>query len=298
MNERSIDIAWVEQAEMVINRNFIPMLSDLGLNSFNAFWHYSGGTVIKKIKAREIRRIAVVYKNTERVLYLKRHNREFLGIKRLLAPISPHRVLSQGQIEFRNICDFRKAGLPTVTPIAAGKRFHRFFWVESFFISESFLPFIPLESFLKDNAAFFKGSKGEHNKRIFIENVALMARKMHKNGFNHRDFNATHILINDQPANGIKLSLYDLQRVDRKKWGRFRWIIKALAELNYTLPPAVFNAQDRIGLLLNYKGREHLQGFDRFQWRWIIQKTGRIARHTENMIRKRNKRREKGQMER
>jgi len=143
------------------------------------------------------------------------------------------------------------------------------------------------------------GPEGEYRKRILIKEIALFARRMHQSGFNHRDFNATHILLHYETGSDMpKIALFDLQRVDRKRFLRYRWMIKTLAELNYTMPEKLFDTKDRLCLLLSYKRKNKLYAWDRLQWLWIKRKTARIKRHNEKMLTKRERRRKKGFMER
>jgi len=268
------------------------LLRDLRFHSFESIWHYRGGEIIKKIKARSVARIEVQSHSKKTYYYLKRHNPEFIGFRGLFALISPKWILSQGRKEFKNICDFRRSNLATVVPVATGEKRFRFFWVASFLITEDFSPYTSLENLLGDQPELFTGSEGETRKKNIINEIGLLARRMHQNGFNHGDFNATHILLNYEDGSDIpKIALFDIQRVDRKKSFRFRWMIKSLARLNYTLPESIFNTKDRISILQSYKGKQKLHVFDWLQWFWIKRKTARIKKHHEKMRARKEKRR-------
>lgn len=281
----------VEKEQLIINPDYKNILMDTGLDSFESVWQYNNGEIIKNIKTRSVIRIEIEHNNGKRYFYLKKHNKEYLGLGRLFNFFFHRRCLSQGQIEFENIIDFRKCNLATVVPVVAGHRFVNFFWVESFLITEDFSPFISLEYLLRDQPDFFSGSKENELKRNLLNKIAVFAKKMHSAGFNHRDFNATHILLNfktRQDAPGI--ALFDLQRVSKRKFFRFRWIIKSLAELNYTLPNEIFDEKDRNLLFLSYKEKSEPGLWDRFQLFWIKKKTARIKRHTEKRNRSKQKR--------
>jgi hypothetical protein len=171
--------------------------------------------------------------------------------------------------------------------------------VESFLITEAFHPFVSLERIINRRPEFLQGPEGEKRKTLLVEEIAHLARHMHRSGFNHRDFNATHVLLwYDDKSDTLKLALFDLQRVDRRRFFRFKWFIKTMAELNYTLPDTLFTAQDRLHLYLSYKEKRRLNFWDRFQLYWIKRKTARIGRHTEAMVRKRVMRRKRGLPER
>lgn len=299
MKNLSSQIKCVKKNYLVFNKNYLKVLDDMHFDSFESVWKYRDGETIKKIKARSVIRFEIQTNSGKKYFYLKRHNTEFAGIKRILALFSPKPVLSEGKREFENICDFRKGGLGTATPVIAGERFVKLGWVQSFLITEDFSPFISLEYMLRDNPEFFMGENADDRKRNLINRIGIFAKRMHEKGFNHRDFNATHILLYyKDKSDAPDIALFDLQRVDRSPFFRFRWIVKSFAELNYTLPEGIFDKKDRIHLLLSYKGKKKLNLWDWLQWLWIKRKTARIKRHTEKMMAGRKKRRQRGLIER
>ena len=282
MKAFSAAINCIEKKNLIVNRDYEFFLQDIHMDSFESIWRYKNGEIVKHIKPRSVIRFQIAHQNNNKTIYLKRHNREFVGFWRLFSLFFHRKSLSQGYLEFENICEFRNSNLPTVIPIAAGKKFFRFFWAESFLITEDFYPYISLEALLKDCPNFFTGQEGKHRKRVLINEISILAKKMHENGFNHQDFNATHILLHyDNESDVPKLALFDLQRVEKNKIFKLRWKIKSLARLNYTLPDKIFNKKDRINILLFYKGKDRLNFLDQLQWIWIKKKTARIKRHTE-----------------
>jgi len=291
MKNFSSQIKCIKKDHLKFNKDYLKILDDAHFDSFESVWKYRDGETIKKIKARSVIRFEIQTDSGKKYFYLKRHNTEFAGIKRILALFSSKPVLSEGKKEFENICDFRKRGLGTLTPVVAGERFVKFCRVQSFLITEDFSPFISLEYMLRDSPEFFMGENAFDKKRNLINRIGIFAKRMHEKGFNHRDFNATHILLYyKDKSDAPDIALFDLQRVDRNSFFRFRWIIKSLAELNYTLPESLFDEKDRISLLLSYKGKKKLNLWDWLQWLWIKKKTARINRHTEKMMAKRKER--------
>jgi len=281
MSEMSIPVKCIKADSMLLNRDYQDILKAWGFDSFDSIYAYQDGEVIKNIKDRSVIRIEIQSLR----FYLKRHNREYMGFPRLFKFFFPMRILSQGRLEFENACIFRECGLSTAIPAVAGERFIRFFWAESFVMTKDFLPFVSLEELLRDTPEFFKGSEGETRKKILTDKIGRLARRMHQHGLNHRDFNATHILLlYENNSDTPQIALFDLQRVNRRKFLRFRWIIKSLAELNYTLPDSLFDEKDRTDLFLSYKGKTSLHLWDRMQLFWIRKKVARIRRHTEKSL--------------
>lgn len=261
---------------LIINKDFKEFLYDNQINTFDSIWQIQEVQTIKDIKHRFVYRLDVS-KNNKCILYIKKHKLQFIGLRGVIKRCLGIEEFSQGYLEFKNICDFRKNKLATAIPVAAGEKFYCFFWVKSFLITKDFSPYVSLEYLFSKYPEFIHNTK--YN---LIETIALLARKMHKSGFHHRDFNATHILLyyNNKYVNP-HLALFDLQRVERKKILRFRWMIKCLARLNYTLPDNIFNSQDRLRFLLIYRGKKTLSFIDRLLWLLIHIKTQRIRRHTE-----------------
>jgi len=284
----SAQINCIEKDGLILNTEFKNLLEKNNIDTYEAIWCIKNGEQVKKIKERSVTRIEIETENNKkRVFYLKRHNRKCLGISRLFAFFLSKNFVSEGRKEFTNICDFRKRNLPTVVPVAAGEKFFRFFWIDSLLLTEDCSPFLPLSDILEIRPDFFKRKGGERKKKILLRGIALLARSMHNKGLNHRDFNSTHILVNyDSGSNMPQFSLFDMQRVDKNKFLSFRWMIKSLARLFYSLPKETFNEKDRIYIFLSYKGKTDLNItdlniIDKIQWFYINRKTAKIKKHTE-----------------
>lgn len=284
---------------LLVNRRYETLLKDAGLDTFDGIWAYRDGRLIKEMMARSVICIEIQHQNRIRYFYLKRHNREYLGIKRLLAVFFPRLSISQGTKEFENICAFREKALGAASPVVAGARFAGFFWAESFLMTEDAAPFVSLETLLKSESDFSALMTDPNQRRMLLREIARFAKKMHRSGLNHCDFNTNHILIHYEDGAAVpNIAMFDFQRIYKRKFLKFRWLIKSLAEFCYSLPDALFDETDRIYLFLSYKNRHEMTLWDRFQWFWIRKKTERIRRHTEKMLARRAERREKGLMER
>jgi hypothetical protein len=276
--------------DMVMNRDYISMLKACDLLDFDRLYNYSGGNTLKRINERSVTRMEIRHGAGNSTFYLKRHVAARPGLGEMINSVFSGRSPSPGMAEFENICEFRKNGIPTVVPVAAGERRIGFFCYESFLVTESFEPYISLEEMIFHHPDRLKGSEsGRHKERLIIA-IAHLARQMHDQGFNHRDFNATHVLVGPEDAEGrFPLALFDLQRMDRKKWLRHKWFIKILAELSFSMPECLFDEKDRLLLFQAYKGVSALGIMDRFQLCWIRMKTQRIKRHTETIMKRRSK---------
>ncbi len=101
---------------------------------------------------------------------------------------------------------------------------------QSFVITQSLEESISLEDYCLDWQA---NPPLPHIKYQLIQRVAEMARLMHENGLNHRDFYLCHFLL--MPWDGtnahLHLHLIDLHRVQQRKKIPFRWQVKDLGAL-------------------------------------------------------------------
>ncbi len=271
--------------EMVVNRNFLPILKHAGLIDFDNVFHFQGGKIVKQIKSRSVTRIEIPLGQHSCLFYLKRHFSARAKLTDWIRAFCYRQSLSAGMGEFENICEFRNNNISTVAPVAAGQRKVAPCHYESFLITESFEPYVSLEKIIRNFPWKLEGNSGKDRKGRIVKAIARLAKQMHSAGFNHRDFNATHVLIGPEDDSGnFSLALFDLQRLDRKKWMRFRWIIKMMAELNYSMPFPYFTREDLNQLYLTYKDKKKISLVDRIILFWISKKTEKIRKHTQKIM--------------
>jgi hypothetical protein len=84
----------------------------------------------------------------------------------------------------------------------------------------------------------------------------------------------------------FELFIVDLHRVDIRKGVGKRWVIKDLAALNYSSLGLPVQTRDRLRFLKRYLQKTRLEKSDLQLAQQILNKTGRIARHTERMKRR------------
>lgn len=275
---------------LVINREFDRFLSRAGLSSFAEIWDYPEGKVIKRKNKRSISRIDLRsplpedetlpgYGDDLKSFFLKKHNEPLSLTEKLDILVKPGKWRGEGLREFHNYCDFREKGLATAVPVAGGMQ-RSGSRLRSFLITMDFSPLYALEDIILRQPDSLASPSNQEKRRNILAAIAAYARHMHQSGLNQKDFNATHILIKDIDSPEPVIALFDLQHVDRKRTNRFRWPIKALAELNVSLPTSIFSEQDRSFLFCCYKGKNRLDFRDRIQYNWIAKKAERIRRHT------------------
>ncbi|HUQ70642.1 MAG TPA: lipopolysaccharide kinase InaA family protein, partial [Planctomycetaceae bacterium] len=113
-------------------------------------------------------------------------------------------------------------------------------------------------------------------RRDVVTDVADIARRMHDAGLHHQDFYLGHLMRPDDDRG--RIHVIDLGRAQTHvRWTARRWIVKDLAQLNYSAKTAT--ATERLRFLRAYLGRS-LSDADKSLVASILRKTERIARHS------------------
>ena len=93
-------------------------------------------------------------------------------------------------------------------------------------------------------------------KQILIKKVAEIAKKMHENGVNHRDFYICHFLLKKTKtvSEDSILFLIDLHRAQIRKSVPNRWLLKDLAALYFSAINIGLTHQDLLRFIKWYRG--------------------------------------------
>ncbi|MCE3237309.1 MAG: rfaG [Gammaproteobacteria bacterium] len=123
-------------------------------------------------------------------------------------------------------------------------------------------------------------------KKNLIEAVARIARTLHENGINHRDFYICHFLLDLSlleleaiPANP-KLYLIDLHRASVRKKIPIRWIIKDLAGLYFSVKNIGLTQRDFLRFMRAYRSKNSFQKEGGF-WKKVIQRGEKLYKKIE-----------------
>lgn len=250
--------------QLRVHRDFAPLLRTNGLESFAAIMNHGGGTVAKNLLAERVTtRITLLDGDAKRAFYLKRHSpsplKEYLKpLLRLTWPILGARN------EWNALHDFHEAEIPTMMPVALGEA-GRY----SFLLTEAIEGYTKLSDWLGM----------PHDARaadLILKKVAALARKMHGAGLHHQDFYLGHLLVRET-ASGFDLRVIDLGRARGSANLASRWIVKDLAQLDYSARG--LSAGDRLRFLQGYFGKR-LDRAEKRLARRIHAKSRRIARHS------------------
>ena len=154
-----------------------------------------------------------------------------------------------------------------MTPVAFGES-----GSDSFLITESIENCDKLSDLLADSK---KSPTPPLALRQISVRVANLARTMHSAGLHHQDFYLGHLMQSQKNPEAIYI--IDLGRVHKQTHLSQRWIIKDLAQLNFSA--STVPLFQRLRFLREYLGRP-LTDKDRHLMARIQLKTNAIARHS------------------
>jgi len=254
---------------IVFNKPFEGLLRKNRLDAFDRIMAVQDGAVIKHaVPERKTVRLTLNKNGTPFAVYLKRHYPlSFWKYCRQLLTLSPPKTALD---EYLNIIAFHRAGIPTVTPVAAGVQKTGLLQGASFLMTQALEPGARLDH-------LFAQSPGLpfREKRRLLRQAALLVNKMHRCGFNHRDLYLCHMLR----SSGGGLFILDLHRVDRRTRVPARWLVKDLAALHYSSLHSALSRTDRLFFLSAYLDRDRLVPEDRRLIRKILKKSEKMVRH-------------------
>jgi heptose I phosphotransferase len=270
---KGINIESWDRGRLLVNGAYAATLRTRGLTTCEAFLALDEGEVVRRVGSRETRRLKFELPAGSREFYLKRH-----GAPRWRDHIMPYlhfsRPIFGARPEWDAILKFHAAGIPTMTPVALGElgacsflmtlalpaRCHLIEWCAA-------LPEI-------ESGAGGFASRGPL--RHMTRRVAEIARTMHAAGLHHQDFYLNHLLLCGS-LDQADVRVIDLGRARQRRRLSIRWIIKDLAQLDFSARG--LSCTERMRFLRDYLGRP-LQPADRSLIRRVRFKSSRIASHT------------------
>ena len=153
----------------------------------------------------------------------------------------------------------RAAGISSVSVAGRGLRGVSPASLESFVITDALEGMVSLEE-LTGKWNTLSPRVRVPLKRALIERIAIVARRLHKAGLNHRDFYLCHFLVRDrdwsawQANDELELFLIDLHRVQRRNVVPDRWLVKDLGGLLFSSLDAGMTKRDLLRFLKIYRG--------------------------------------------
>ncbi len=270
------EIVHWDQGRLAVNCQFAGLFAANGMTTFDALFNRLPGEVVREVDNRVTTHVRLVGQTGELAFYLKRHWPPSLK-QRLRPLLRGKRPLLGARHEWDAILRFHAVGLPTMTPVAFGQSRGRSLVMTQDLRAEQTLLDWVNESAAEPGSTRRASSAGLRGLQRRIENrVAAMARTMHECGMHHQDFYLNHLLCCGE-IEDIDIRIIDLGRVRQLRRLSERWIIKDLAQLDFSARR--LGCYDRLRFLRLYLGRP-FRPEDRQLVRRIAAKSRRIASHT------------------
>jgi heptose I phosphotransferase len=257
-----------DHGKLTVNKAFASLFRQRGWETFASIWvETANAAVAKKMRTDRITlSFTLDDHGTQRTFFIKRHIRSSWKeyIKPLLRLTWP---ILGARNEWNAILHFHDADIPTMTPVAIGESGEN-----SFLITEGLDNCTKLSRLggLDDR----RDPETIKRRRRIIDEVARIARTMHAAGLHHQDFYLGHLMIS-QSAPG-RIYVIDLGRVQKHSTLARRWIVKDLAQLDFSADTTL---TEQRRFLRQYLGRP-LSRADRRLIRQIRLKRAAIAQHS------------------
>jgi tRNA A-37 threonylcarbamoyl transferase component Bud32 len=211
------------------------------LDTVEGAFRYGGGEELVKanLGTRQRMRITLTDETGEtHVLYMKRYGKQTWR-ERLTARLTYGRRISQAAVELANIDAMGQIGIRTMTPVMCGQELGVTGSRRSFLLVRE----VPGEALER----CFEEFLARHAERAdvieaFTRHLAQLVARLHAAGNVHRDLYASHIFLHEGEQ-GAALYLIDLARMFQPQRRLFRWRVKDVAQLKYSMPPQWVDAQ-------------------------------------------------------
>lgn len=252
----------IEPGQMWVDGEFLPTLERAGLARFDAVMSTQTGKLLRALPQRENWRLDLDDGRPRPVgMYLKKHRVRSWGYW-LRARLGAAPAVSSGRVEAFNIASLEQTGIDAMRLVAYGEKLHADGLLESFVLTQELAGHLQLDRFLRerfDRPAAGRRSTPDHHLSALLQAVAAVAARFHDRGFNHRDLYCCHFFIHEPAPGQFQVNLIDLQRVERRRWFRHRWVIKDLAQLAYSAPRDRISRTRQMAFIKRYLGVRRLQ---------------------------------------
>ncbi len=155
--------------------------------------------------------------------------------------------------EWRAIRRLEQVGVETMCLAGFGRAGVSLARQRSFVITEELADCISLEDYCRD---WLESPPPFAVKMNLIRRIAEVARRLHKNGINHRDFYICHFLLQagwDAKVESLHLYLIDLHRVQIRGHTPMRWVVKDIGSLWFSAMQIGLTQRDLLRFIRVYR---------------------------------------------
>jgi heptose I phosphotransferase len=260
---------------MWIEPGFRTELVAAGLVDFDSVMATTDGHCLRALDERENWRLQLrIAGRPTRAVFLKKHHictgKTRRWAKRGLRPPD-----SAGHTEARRVRQLSAIGINVMRLVAWGEKLQPDGLLESFVLTEELKGYTPLDHYLRQRFPQQGSSRSNRRDRDLdrlIRQMAALARRFHRAGYNHRDFYCGHFFIKESEPGEFQIKMIDLQRVQHRRRFRRRWLIKDLAQLSWSAVPDRVKCTQRLAFMRYYLGVDKLRPEDKRLIREVLAK--------------------------
>lgn len=207
------------------------------------------GEIARKVPGRETLR----FKLAGHVYYRKLHTG--VGWREIVKNLLQFRLPIIGaENEWHALNRLAELQVPSLIPVAFGKRYRNPARQLSFIVTRELAGAVELDKYLQAQVQplCFR------QRLALIDELARIARTIHRHGINHRDFYLCHFLLDPVSLNGLtayarpRLYLVDLHRAQIRQRVPRRWLIKDVASLYFSAMDLGLTKNDMWRFLIRY----------------------------------------------
>ena len=233
---------------VVFAESWRAFFAEVGLESFEDFYHYPGGIKIGNNERRSVYRLDFSRGKSSKVFYIKRfgesHIKDILSARRNFG-----RLTSQAAVEWGNANLLLQTGIDTYKPVCMGERTVLKVERKSFIVTEQLDATCLLDFVIKK----WRTLERPRQDRIIVA-MANLARRAHEADISLRDLYIWHLFINEHSLEGdCRLSVIDLHRMLRNVKSVSRKLMD-LAALYWSMSGEYFDDGHRDLLVTTYVG--------------------------------------------
>jgi hypothetical protein len=233
---------------VVFADNWQQFFAKYGLESFDDFYKYTGGTVIGRNRKRNVQKLTFGEGPGQKVFFMKRfHQPHFKDIVAALRNCG--RLTSQAALEWKNAHTLLENGIDTYKPVCLGERKVSGIERMSFLITEKLMSISMLDFVVQK----WPGLERPQREKI-VTAMAKLVRRVHDLKISLPDLYIWHIFIyEDHLDNECRLSVIDLHRMTHRVTSSGK-MAKELGKLYWSMLSEYFDDNLKDLLLSEYMG--------------------------------------------
>lgn len=235
-----------------------------------------GCQIVKDQKKIKVGRVELQLQGRNRTVYIKRFNAFSWRYR-----IGSLFMRSGAVRSLEGAAILLQAGFATSQPVA-GVEFRVGGMLEkSFFLSEEIANGETADRYWRERLVSIPGAYGARRRRLFLENLGRLFRRLHEREIYHNDLKDANILVAaSDPGREETFYLLDLEGIQRHGRLSRRRRIKNLVQLDRTLGK-MLRPSDRLRCLRTYLGSQYSDRLHRRRWiRDLLSETRRRNRRS------------------